>query len=189
MNGLQLIDEKNRKIIGLLQDDPDLTQSELAKDLHISQSAVAIRLARLAKSGLFLRGSSLNYGILGLRMGRADVEAKDFERVLKWASACPLFVNASLGIGSKNLSLLFVAEDLQMFHFLVDEHLRRFDEVSGVDFSEIVKWIREFVIGLNLEFQTKETPPCGMLPYCPKCPANPDYDGKVWKDSKKVLTR
>jgi DNA-binding Lrp family transcriptional regulator len=180
LNQLSFLDENNRKIIGLLQEDPGLTQSDLAAKLHISQSAVAMRLAKLAKAGVFMRGSGLSYNQLGLRMGRVDIEAVDFTSILHWANCCPLFVNASLGIGGRSLSLLFVAEDLQMFHYLIDEHVRKLKGVRALDFSEIVSWTRDFPVNINLDYPKREAPPCGMLPFCPGCPGNPKYNGRVW---------
>lgn len=177
---LSLMDDNNRRIIGLLQRNPELTQAELAKKIHISQSAIATRLKKLASAGLFVRGNGLTYEQLGLRMARADIETTDYENVLKWADSCPLFINASIGVGSRSISLFFVSEDLLMFHFIVNEHLRKMKNVRSLNFSEIVNWMKQFPISVSLESTKQSTPPCGMNPYCPKCPGNPDYSGAIW---------
>ncbi len=177
---MSILDESNRKIISLLEENPNLTQSEIARELDISQSAVAMRVNKLVKSGLFVRGGVLNITALGLQMGRADLATEDYSKVLEWASKCPLFINGSLSVGGRNVSLFFVSEDLEMFHHIVDDHLRKMKEVSDLSFSQIVNWIQDYNANLNLDFDRVSSPPCGQYPFCPKCPGNPNYNGRVW---------
>jgi DNA-binding Lrp family transcriptional regulator len=175
-----LLDEKNKKLIDKLQMNPLATQSELAKYLNLTQSAIAMRLSRLLKSGLILREGGINYESLGLKMARLDVETSEIQPLMDWAERCPLFVNASIAIGGKNVAMLFVSEDLQMFYSIADLHIRRIQNTSQVSFSEIISWAKEFLVELDLNPQRTKSPPCGMLPYCPRCPANPEYDGNIW---------
>lgn len=67
-----------------------------------------------------------------------------------------------------------------MFHYLIDEHLRQIDGVSKLNFSLIHSWERPFVFRLNLDCTRERNPPCAMIPYCPKCPSNPEYNGRIW---------
>jgi Lrp/AsnC family transcriptional regulator len=175
-----VLDSTNRRIIALLQSDPDMIQSDIARRLRISQSAVAARLDKLQKSGVFEIFPSLNIARLGLQMGKIDVGTTNLDAVMGWARRCPLLVNASIGVGGQNLSLFFVAEDLEMFQYIVDSHIRRIDGVTDLNFVPILQWAKGFTTQLNLAVAKSETPPCGMAPYCPKCPANPLYNGRVW---------
>ena len=174
------VDRTDRKIIALLEINPKLTQNEIAHELGMSQSAIALRMYKLKQSSLLIEESGINYEVLGMLMCRVDVETTSQKSVLAWASKCPLFINGSRSVGDYGLSLFFTAEDNEMFHYLVDEHIRRLSGVEGVKFSLIHGWERPFMLQLDLDYSSKENPPCGEAPFCPKCPSNPKYNGRIW---------
>jgi DNA-binding Lrp family transcriptional regulator len=177
-------DRADRRIITLLEINPKLSQSELAKELGMSQSSIALRLSRLQESSLLVLSRSVNYVLLGLQMCRVDVETNDVDKVIEWAKRCPLFVNASKGIGDRPLSLYFTAEDIEMFHYILDKHLKMIEGVSDLTFTMIRGWERPYSLALDLNYANKDRPPCGMEPYCPRCPSNPKYNGKVWNHQR-----
>jgi DNA-binding Lrp family transcriptional regulator len=152
--------------------------------LGVSQSAIATRLRKLKESGLFDYVIGINLGKLGLQLSRVDASADDPNAIVEWAKRCPLFINASLGIGGENLTLYLVSEDMDMFQHLVEGHIRKLRGVTNIVFSSILHWAKKEHFPLLLELPKKETPPCGTSPYCPKCPSNPRYDGKLWTDSR-----
>ncbi len=176
--------DTDRKIIALLEIDSKLTQADLAKRLGMSQSSIAARLYNLHRRNLLVDSSGVNYAVLGIEMCRVDVRGSAGNLVISWAKKCPLFINASTGIGDNSLSLYFAAEDNDMFHYLVDEHLKKIEGVSEVKFTLIRSWERPYITQLDLDYTNKENPPCGMNPYCPKCPSNPHYNGKIWNHER-----
>lgn len=179
------LDPINKKIITLLENNVLLSQTEIAKKLGLSQSSIALRLDKLLKSGILRETAGIQLKSLGLEMSRADVSCADPGALLEWASKCPLFINGSIGIGGNNVSLYFTAEDVMMFQYILDEHVRRLAGVSEVHFSPIISWAKDYIVPVKLDLPTTQVPPCGMLPYCPRCPANPNYNGKIWSNNGK----
>jgi DNA-binding Lrp family transcriptional regulator len=182
--GRSRVDRADRKIIAMLEVNPRLTQSEIAKELGVSQSSIALRLYKLKKSSLLMEASGVNYETLGMQMCRVDVDTTNDKKVLNWAQKCPLFINASEGTGEDALSLYFSAEDNDSFHEIIDEHLRKIESVNGVHFAVIRSWYRPFMLQLNLDYTNREKPPCEMMPYCEKCPTNPKYNGRIWNHKR-----
>jgi len=41
------LDQKDRKIIALLHDNQEISQEEIARQIHLSQSSVAMRIKKL----------------------------------------------------------------------------------------------------------------------------------------------
>ncbi len=146
----------------------------------MSQASIAMRLSKLESSSLLVQSRSVNYVTLGLQMCRVDVQTLDEDKVMAWALKCPLFMNASKGLAEKAMSLYFVAEDLEMFHYIIDEHLKKIPGVARVDLTLIREWMRPYALQLDLDYTNVPAPPCGLNPYCPRCPSNPKYNGKVW---------
>jgi DNA-binding Lrp family transcriptional regulator len=181
---LGLLDPINKRIVGMLEQNVFVSQTEIAKELGLSQSSVALRLLRLRKSGILIDNVGLNLKVVGLEMCRVDADCSDPRSILEWAKSCPLFLNGCLGVGSQNVSLYFTAEDTEMFQFIIDQHIRHLEGVNLVQFSPIVSWGKDLIVPLKLDVQRSESPPCGFSPYCPRCPANPAYDGKVWNSDR-----
>jgi DNA-binding Lrp family transcriptional regulator len=183
-DGIAPLDATNRKIVDLMIAKPKITQVEVARILGMSQSSIAVRIEKLRKNQLINQFVGLNLEQLGLRMSRVDVSTSDVDALLQWARHCPLFVNSSVGIGGENVSLLFVSEDMEMFHYIIEHHVRRIQGVTNLKFVPILKWQKVDYFPLLLDVPKRKTPPCGVLPYCPRCPANPEYDGSLWRDGK-----
>lgn len=179
-----LLDNTNKEIIGILEADAFQSQTEIANKLGLSQSSIALRLDKLRSSGLLSDIVGVHLRKIGVDVCRADADCSDARSVLEWSKSCPLFLNGAIGVGGNNVSLYFASEDMEMFQYIIDEHIRRLEGVSSVHFAPIVMWARDFVAPLRLDVQKSENSPCGMLPYCPRCPANPAYDGKIWNNEK-----
>jgi len=184
-NAVGLLDPTNKKIITLLEHESTMSQIEIARRLGLSQSSIALRLEKLRRSGLLSESIGINPRSIGLQMCRVDLACDNAEEAMEWAKTCPLFVNGSVAVGGVNLSLFFVAEDYEMFQMIVDQHVRRLPGVTGLHFSPIVSWASGLIVSVPLSIERKDDPPCNMLPYCTRCPANPDYDGKIWNGTKR----
>ena len=180
-----LLDDINRKIISLLEENVGASQTEIANRLGLSQSSIALRLDKLRKSGVFTETAGVHLKMIGLDMFRVDVDSTEPRAVIEWARTCPLFVNGSVGVADSNVSLYFAGEGVQTFQNIVDEHVRRLGGVTGVHFSPIVYWGKDYIAPLKLDASSSDKPPCKMMPFCARCPANPNYDGRVWSGDKR----
>jgi DNA-binding Lrp family transcriptional regulator len=180
------LDQANRQIIRSLIQDPGISQTVLADQLGLSQSSVAVRLQKLNQSRLVYNAIGVDYRKVGLQMGRADVYTNDSEALLTWAESCPLLMLGTLSVGDQNVSLFLIAEDLEMMNWIVDSHIRKMRGVTKVRFYPIVSWLKqkELAFPIDLTIQRREEPSCGMMPYCPRCPSNPEYDGKLWQSER-----
>ena len=178
------MDKVDRRIASLLQENPHLTQAEIAKALGIAQSSAGLRLSRLKRSKVLFETDVINYDLLGMTMCRVDVDTTNPEALMDWCSKCLLFVNSIKGIGKTVMSLFFLGEDFKTFHSIIDEHVRKIDGVRDLEMTIIESWERPFFLKLDLRYSNLEDPPCGTLPFCTKCPANRLYDGRVWNNQR-----
>ncbi len=176
-----LLDDINRKLILLLEENPNLTDAALARRLNLAQSTVASRRDRLGKGEIVTPSFGLNVEEIGLQTGIIEISTLRPDLVLEWVNKCPLFVNASKLVAGNHLSLFFVGEDTQTFHDIIAEHLLKIEGVSESNFTSILSWERGFFARLDLTISASAKPPCDMDPFCHNCPANPRYSGKIWK--------
>lgn len=169
--------------------DPGASQLNVAKKVGISQSAIALRMEKLRSSELISSLVGLKLEKLGLKMGRVDLSTSDIGMLNTWAEKCPLFVNSSLGIGGPNVSLYILSEDMDMFQYIIEHHIRKLKGVSHLTFLPILTWLKPQYVPVSLDVDKRPSPPCGVFPYCPRCPANPLYDGKIWQNGHKVRSK
>ncbi|NTV24041.1 MAG: winged helix-turn-helix transcriptional regulator, partial [Nanoarchaeota archaeon] len=64
------LDEKDVKLISLMMDDPQISQSEIAEKLSLSQPSVFVRLQKLRKKGLIESTFGLSFSKTGLFVSR-----------------------------------------------------------------------------------------------------------------------
>ena len=102
---ISLLDDVNRKIISLLEDNVFLSQTEIAKNLGLSQSSIALRLDKLRKSGILMESAGVYLKKIGLEMCRVDASSSEPRATIEWSRSSPLFTNGSVGVGCNNVSL------------------------------------------------------------------------------------
>jgi DNA-binding Lrp family transcriptional regulator len=178
------LDQIDRKMILYLEDDPGLTDADLARKLNLAQSTVATRYRKLVEAEIIVPNTRLSAKRLGLETGIVQVTTTRPDLVMEWANKCPLFVNSFRTVAGNHIGLIFVAEDSQTFHNVVDEHLLKIEGIIDFNFSNILEWNKGFFAPLDLTITSRDSPPCGMSPFCSKCPANPNYSGKVWNTDR-----
>jgi len=161
------MDGVNKRILSLLVENSELSQSEIARSLKISQPAVAARLRKLKSKGIIVHQIGVNLRETKLGFVKIDVSTKNSGKILRLFEKCPLFVNGFITSGKRNLCLFLVSEDLASLDACVDCHIRSNPNVSDVEFSVILCSARDFVSPLKMIRERTEGSPCGGR--CAKC--------------------
>lgn len=161
------IDEADKRILSLLAENSELSQSEIGRFLKISQPAVATRLRKLKQRGIIMHQVGVNLRKTKLGFVRVDVSTNNSGEILKLFEKCPLFLNGFVTSGKRNLCLFLVSEDLASLDACIDRHVRANPNVSDVEFSVILSSARDFVSPLKMIREKTEFSPCGGR--CNKC--------------------
>jgi Lrp/AsnC family leucine-responsive transcriptional regulator len=161
------LDDTDKRILSLLADNSELSQSEIARFLKISQPAVATRIRKLKQRGIITHQVGVNLGKTKLGFVRVDVSTNNSGEILKLFEKCPLFLNGFVTSGKRNLSLFLVSEDLASIDACTDRHIRANPNVSDVEFSVVLSSARDFVSPLKMIREKTDFSPCGGR--CEKC--------------------
>ncbi|RJS71631.1 MAG: Lrp/AsnC family transcriptional regulator [Candidatus Syntrophoarchaeum sp. WYZ-LMO15] len=164
------IDSKDREIITLLIENPEISQKEIAERINLTQPSVAMRLKKLKEMGAIERCCGINPPKLGLHLARVDVVSKDTEGLIKRFRDCPYFLNGFVLSGKKNVCLLFVGEDIPTLEAIVNEHIRPLDEVESVEFNIVISTAKKLIAPVRMHIEQVEKPPCGIEIECRNCP-------------------
>jgi DNA-binding Lrp family transcriptional regulator len=186
------LDKRDREILSLLEQYPEMSQSDMAEKLKISQPSISARIHKLKKKGALSHIVGMNLKKVDLYMAKVDVVANNTSSVLDIFKDCPYFLNGLIVSGKNNLCLFFVGEDISTLEAIVDGHLRSNPLVKSAELSIVITTMKDFVMPIKMNFDFSSTPPCGngcnckdcshhISNRCLGCPVTNSYNGKIWK--------
>ncbi|HDS58962.1 MAG TPA: Lrp/AsnC family transcriptional regulator [Thermoplasmatales archaeon] len=109
------LDDKDRKIISLLQKNPYLSQSKIAQHVDLSQPAAYFRIQKLVKKGFLSRSMGVDLKKIGLPLLKIDLSAEEPDVFMQTMLGCPYVLDLyrmdgghvfSLFLGGENYSTL-----------------------------------------------------------------------------------
>uniref|UniRef100_A0A7C4S4W3 Lrp/AsnC family transcriptional regulator n=1 Tax=Geoglobus ahangari TaxID=113653 RepID=A0A7C4S4W3_9EURY len=187
------MDEKDRKIISILQRNGKTTLSEIAKEIGISAMGVKKRLDKLEKEKIKIT-ALLNVEKLKIITAIIAMEVENseaLENLLKRFESCPRVIKFFVTTGGYNLFALVFAED---YHSLESVSLEKCSLRSqpGIRRFEIYP-IQEIYYDSYLDIKVvadknRERAPCGVFcgdckryetDKCLGCPATKFYKGRL----------
>ncbi len=154
----KLIDDTDKKIIKLLQKNGRLTNTEIAKELGVTEGAIRKRLNRLVGEKIIIITAVLNlpfmgYSVSGNMRIRADIEKtdqiisklKEFEEV--W------YLTRIIG-GSMNFQFEFVVQSFEDYN----KFMAKLSKINGIQKIDQVFYTEELkeTYAWDLLLKTKE---------------------------------
>ena len=184
------LDEKDRKIIALLSENPDIPQETIASKVDLSQPSVAMRLKKLRDKGVVASLFGMDPFKMGLYLAKVDITSSNTTKILDTFKDCPYFLNGFIVSGEYNLCLLFIGDDISTLEAIIDFHLRPLEEVQNAIFNIVVDAARNLIIPVKMDFEKSDKPPCGIDITCGDCsiygkrclgcPITGHYNGSLW---------
>lgn len=165
------LDEKDRVIITMYAEDPNVSQESIARRVRLSQPSVAARISKLKEAGALEFQYGINPLKLGLYLAKVDVSSTRPDEILRMFRGCPYFANGFTVSGKNNLCLLFFSESVATLEAIVNGHIRSNPTVTDVDFNIVITAEKELVVPVVLKPNRSPEPPCKMKGECRSCPS------------------
>ncbi len=140
----KLIDDVDKKIIKLLQNNGRLTNTEIAKKLNVTEGAIRKRLNRLVGEKIIIITAVLNLPFLGYSVSgnmriKADPEKSD-QIVAKLKQFDEIWYLTRIIGGSMNLQLEFVVQSFEDYNRFMEE----LNKINGIQEIDQVFYTKEF---------------------------------------------
>ncbi|HOO04786.1 MAG TPA: winged helix-turn-helix transcriptional regulator, partial [Methanomassiliicoccales archaeon] len=87
------LDAKDRIIISMYAEDPDVSQESIAKRVGLSQPSVAARIAKLKEGGALASQFGIDPLRMGLYLAKVDISSTRPDEILGMFRGCPYFAN------------------------------------------------------------------------------------------------
>jgi DNA-binding Lrp family transcriptional regulator len=160
-NELLSIDNDDKKIIEMIERDPDITHSAIATEIEKSQPAVGARIIKLERKHLLTKQVGFNVKKVDIKVAIVYISTKDVEEIVRKIENCP-FINHAFKISGEFNVLCFIsASDLQTIEKLVDLCFRRDDNVINVKTNILIESIHDFVVPIDFQIENFDGRYCG----------------------------
>ncbi|MCX8152361.1 MAG: Lrp/AsnC family transcriptional regulator [Archaeoglobaceae archaeon] len=183
------MDEKDKEILELLEKNPEKSQSEIAKAVGLSQPSVGARIKKLKDLEIIDHVYGINLKKVKFYLIKVDLKCTNPKEMLKKFSECPYFLNGFVVVGEKNLTLLFISEDLATLESILDKQIRLNPNVQSVEAGIVVRAEKDIVTPMKIKVEKGKVPcengncsSCDFwnLNLCLGCPITGYYRGKIW---------
>jgi DNA-binding Lrp family transcriptional regulator len=181
------LDDKDRKIIGLLQSNPHASQSDIATATDLSQPAVSLRVKKLMRQGYLSRSIGIDLKQLNLPLAKLEIALNGEQNALDVFYQCPYIVNVLHMTDPTRLSLFMVGETASTIHS-VTSRLKQHDGLDLIHQDTIAGAQNTVIHPLQLPATTESACPhcaCTTCSHhkenrCMGCPLTSQYRGELW---------
>ncbi|GAG85085.1 unnamed protein product [marine sediment metagenome] len=164
------LDEVDRQIISIVQEDPNITHTEIAHRVNRSQPTIGMRLKKLTNSGVLKIQAGLNFKTVDIFLALVSLKTATPEKIMHMSSHCPFIMNAYKLSGEYNIILSLASAKLDKLDGLVNSHFRNKDEIQSVKMEVVIDIAKDLILPINFDLQDELDPSSGECTYCLKFP-------------------
>jgi len=157
------MDEIDKKIIALVQDQPNLTHTEIAEKVNRSQPTVGMRIRRLEEQGVLQFQAGINLKAADMYFARVDLQTNNPDKIYYIVKKCPFMLNAFRLSGNIDMSILMAGFNIEDIDKIVNTHLRSNPDVMMVTIDLITDIMTDFIIPFDFNFSKCE---CKLDVHC-----------------------
>ncbi len=161
------IDDADKKIIDYLQQDSEMSFTEIGKRIGKSQPAIGARVLKLSRNGILGTQKGVNFRTSGLPLMCLEIRSTDAEKMEKRAQVCPFIMNCFKKLGDYNFELLVTASSIDAINGIIDDCYRKDDSLKSIKSSLLVSMEKDFVLPVDFKLENYEGYNCPM-----DCPFN-----------------
>ena len=145
------LDDIDRRIITLVQEDPNLTHTQIAEQINRSQPTVGMRIKKLEKEGILQFQPGINFRKVDLFLATVELNTKRPDEILDMARFCPFMLNAFRLSGANNICILLASSKLDKLDNIVNYHFRSDPNVQSVSLNMITEIAKDFILPVDFE--------------------------------------
>ncbi len=145
------LDDIDRQIISIVQEDPNITHTDIAERINRSQPTVGMRIKKLEKSGVLVFQPGINFKKVNLFLATVEVKTKNPDDLMEMAKCCPFMLNAFRLSGEHNISILLASSKLDKLDNIINYHFRRNTDIRSVSMEIVTDIAKDFILPIDFE--------------------------------------
>lgn len=149
MSSLLKIDDIDRSIMKLVQKEPNLTHTEIAKKVNRSQPTIGMRIKKLEEAGVLKFQAGINIKDAEFMLAQVEIQTNKPENIFGKVQKCPFMLNAYKISGQFNISMLVAGNSIKSIDEIVNTSFRKNPDVINVKVQYITEILNDFVLPIN----------------------------------------
>ena len=150
------LDDVDRQIITLVQEDPSLTHTQIAEKINRSQPTVGMRIKKLEKSGILQFQPGINFKKVELFLATVEVNTKNPTEIMDMAKCCPFMLNAFRLSGEHNICILLASSKLEKLDAVVNYHFRNNRDVTMTSMEVVTEIAKDLILPIDFDSEDHE---------------------------------
>lgn len=150
------LDEIDRQIITLVQENPSMTHTEIAEKIDRSQPTVGMRIKKLEKSGVLVFQPGINFRMVNLHLATVEIKTRNPQEILDMAKSCPFMLNGFRLSGDHNICILIASSRLDKLDKIINYHFRNNPDVSMVSMEIVTEIAKDFILPIDFDSEEHE---------------------------------
>ncbi len=145
------LDDIDKQIIDLVQRDPMMTHTKIAKKVNRSQPTIGLRIKKLQEVGVleYQVGTSLKRA--NKQLARVDIQTKSPEKIEKMIETCPHMIHGYRLTGEKNISVVLMGSSIRELYNIIEVHFRNNPDVSSLNTGFITKFVNDLILPIDVK--------------------------------------
>jgi DNA-binding Lrp family transcriptional regulator len=150
------LDPIDKKIIRLIQSEPNITHTEIARRVGRSQPTVGLRIKRLEdnhildyQAGINLKNADFYFSIIKIQTNNPD-------KITEIVEKCRLMLTAFRLSGKTNIEILMVSPKLELLDDVVNKFFRENKYILDISMEIITEVINDVVLPVILNAEKCE---------------------------------
>ncbi|KKL59505.1 hypothetical protein LCGC14_2214690 [marine sediment metagenome] len=145
------MDHIDKQILSIIQDDPNISHTQIARQINRSQPTVGLRLKKMEQVGLFQIQPGVNFKNTDYIVVFVNLSATTPEMIIEMAKKCPYMLNAFRLSGIFNVMVLLANRDLKKLYNVINIHFRNNPNVQRVSMKVVLDIANDFILPMNLD--------------------------------------
>ncbi|MHA1294880.1 MAG: Lrp/AsnC family transcriptional regulator [Promethearchaeota archaeon] len=150
------LDDIDRQIITLVQENPSLTHTQIAEKINRSQPTVGMRIKKLEKAGILQFQPGINFKKVDLFLATVELKTNSPEEIMEMAKYCPFMLNAFRLSGEHNICILLASSKLSKLDNIVNFHFRNNPDVLGVSMEIVTDIAKDFILPIDFDSEIND---------------------------------
>ncbi|MBY9017235.1 MAG: Lrp/AsnC family transcriptional regulator [Candidatus Lokiarchaeota archaeon] len=143
------LDNIDRQIITLVQENPNLTHTQIAENINRSQPTVGMRIKKLEKDGILQFQPGINFKLVNIHLATIEINTKNPNEIFEMAKCCPFMLNAFKLSGVHNICILLASSELSKIDNIINYHFRSNPEVQSVSMEIVTEIAKDFILPID----------------------------------------
>ena len=163
MSEVLKMDDIDKKIIALVQDQPSLTHTQIAEKVNRSQPTVGMRIRRLEEQGVLQFQAGINLKAAEMYFARVDLKSNNPDEIYEIVKKCPFLLQAFRLSGDIDMSIMMAGFTIEEIDKIVNIHLRSNPEVLKVTVNLITDIMTDLILAFDFNFSKCD---CNLNNHC-----------------------